>query len=299
MDSQHSTPDRSAPSPATPTNQSAGRPSELRLLLPEEPTSLKTIFGSAGLTHIALVLFFVILAWLRPDRQIQAALPDVLPDDIVWLEQPGPGGGGGGGGNESPEPPKAEPVPMVKAPEPTPVPPPEPVPQPEPEPEPEPEPVPQLAAITPTTTAAVIAPTVTAPTSVGTGTGGGAGAGDGGGIGPGKGDGLGPGEGGNTGGGVARVGNGVLPPTLLHNPKPLYTSEAMLRRIQGEVDLDCVVLADGSVGTCEVVKSLDSNQFGLDNEALKAAKRFRFRPGPRQGEPVAVLVRIVLEFNMR
>ena len=40
-----------------------------------------------------------------PDRQIQAALPDLLPD-LVFLEVPGPGGGGGGGGNKSPDPPK-------------------------------------------------------------------------------------------------------------------------------------------------------------------------------------------------
>jgi TonB family protein len=81
--------------------------------------------------------------------------------------------------------------------------------------------------------------------------------------------------------------------------KPAYTSEAMLRRIQGEVWLDCVVAKTGTVGQCDVVKSLDSNNFGLDAEAMKAARKFVFRPGMLKGEPVDVLVRIQIAFNMR
>jgi TonB family protein len=48
----------------------------------------------------------------------------------------------------------------------------------------------------------------------------------------------------------------------------------------------------------EIIRSLDSS-FGLDQEAIKAAKQWRFRPGMRQGEPVAVLVRIELDFTLR
>jgi TonB family protein len=298
MEHEHTT--RGTPDTAPAGSPAAGaqRPPELRLLLPETRTSFTTIFGGAGLTHVVFVVLVVLAAWFRPDRQIQARMPDILPEDIVWLEQPGPGGGGGGGGNKSPEPPKAEELPAVKPPDP----PPEPVPQPEPEPEPEIEPeiIPQIAAITPTEAPAVIGPPPTASTaSLGTGTDGGAGTGKGGGIGPGDGDGLGEGIGGGTGGDVYRVGNGVNAPTPLYSQKPLYTSEAMLRRVQGEAELDCIVLTDGTVGKCDVVKPLDSNQFGLDNEALKAAKKWRFRPGTRQGQPVNVLVRIILEFNMR
>jgi TonB family protein len=73
----------------------------------------------------------------------------------------------------------------------------------------------------------------------------------------------------------------------------------MLRRIQGVVELDCVVTDTGNVNECKIVKSLDSNNYGLDDEAQKTAKRFRFLPGTRFGEPVAVLVRIQIEFNMR
>jgi len=134
--------------------------------------------------------------------------------------------------------------------------------------------------------------------SQGIGTDNGAGTGEGGGIGPGGGDGLGPGEGGGTGGGVFRPGNGVAPPRVLREVRPEYTSEAMRARIQGTVWLDVVVLPDGMVGDVTVSKSLDT-VFGLDSQAVAAARQWLFAPGMRLGEPVAVLVTLELFFNLR
>jgi TonB family protein len=124
------------------------------------------------------------------------------------------------------------------------------------------------------------------------------GSGTGTGAGPGTGSGIGDGTGGGTGGGVFRVGNGVQAPTVLREVKPGYTADAMRAKVQGTVRLECVVLPDGTVGRVEVIRSLD-NSFGLDQEAIKAAKQWRFRPGMRQGEPVAVLVIIELDFTLR
>ena len=95
-----------------------------------------------------------------------------------------------------------------------------------------------------------------------------------------------------------RPGNGVTLPVVLVERKPQYTAEAMRAKVQGTVLLECVVRADGTVGEVEVVRSLDSS-FGLDQEAIKAAKQWRFKPGMRQGEPVAVLVTIELTFTLR
>jgi len=47
-----------------------------------------------------------------------------------------------------------------------------------------------------------------------------------------------------------------------------------------------------------VIRSLDP-VFGLDQEALKAARQWRFVPGRRQGQPVPVLVSIELTFTLR
>ena len=66
----------------------------------------------------------------------------------------------------------------------------------------------------------------------------------------------------------------------------------------GSVLVEAVVLPDGSVGEVQVVRSLD-NVFGLDQEALKAAKQWKFMPGTRFGQPVPVLVTIELTFTLR
>ncbi len=129
-------------------------------------------------------------------------------------------------------------------------------------------------------------------------TGGGAGTGTGTGIGPGEGSGLGPGWGGGTGGGAYRSGNGVELPRVIREVKPQYTADAIRAKIQGTVWLECIVLPDGTVGSVQMVKSLDP-VFGLDQEAVKAAKQWRFVPGTRLGQPVPVIVTIELTFTLR
>jgi periplasmic protein TonB len=93
-------------------------------------------------------------------------------------------------------------------------------------------------------------------------------------------------------------GPGVTTPTLLHQVKPRYTADAMRLRIQGSVWVECVVLPDGSVGDARVTRSLDA-RFGLDDEAIAAAKQWRFRAGTLNGRPVPVIVSIELMFSVR
>jgi TonB family protein len=124
------------------------------------------------------------------------------------------------------------------------------------------------------------------------------GAGAGSGAGGGQGSGLEDGTGGGLGGGVYRPGSGVVNPRIVREVKPQYTSEAMRAKVQGTVLLECVVLADGTVGRVDVVRSLDPT-FGLDLEAIKAARQWRFQPGTRFGEPVNVMVTIELTFTLR
>ena len=119
-------------------------------------------------------------------------------------------------------------------------------------------------------------------TSQGAGTGGGAGTGTGTGIGSGQGSGLGPGFGGGTGGGAYRPGSGVTLPRVLREVKPQYTADAMRAKVQGTVWLECVVMPDGNVGDVKIVRSLDS-VFGLDQEAIKAARQWKFMPGHAAG----------------
>ena len=254
--------------------------------------------------HVLLVLFgiFILRSGARSTTTV-ALLPDQLNNQIIWLSQPGPGGGGGGGGNRMKEPPRQAELPgkdkitvpvakppKIEAPQQAKV---------------EPNPVEQLnipakslAAAPDTLPGAIEAPPGPPTLSQGSGSGGGAGTGTGSGIGPGTGSGLGPGSGGGTGGGVYRAGNGVINPRVLREVRPQYTSDAMRAKVQGTVLLECVVRPDGSVGDVQVIRSLDPH-FGLDDEAIKAAKQWRFAPGTRLGEPVPVLITIELTFTLR
>jgi len=140
------------------------------------------------------------------------------------------------------------------------------------------------------------------PTSIlgSQGPGSGPGAGDGrrDGDGPGDGSGKGPGKGGNEGGDVYGPGSRITMPRVVREVRPLYIADAMNARIQGIVRLECVVQSDGRVGRVRVLRSLDS-VFGLDREAIDAARQWRFVPATRGGEPVDILVTIELLFTLR
>ena len=96
--------------------------------------------------------------------------------------------------------------------------------------------------------------------------------------------------------GVYRLGNGVWSPRLVRMVTPQYTAPAMRARLEGTVVFECVVKKDGTVGDLRVVKSLDA---GLDQEAIKAVKQWRFTPATFRDEPVAALATCQVEFKLR
>ncbi len=99
--------------------------------------------------------------------------------------------------------------------------------------------------------------------------------------------------------GVARAKDaGVVPPKVVREAKPVYTPEAMKAGIEGVVQLECVVLADGTVADVRVVRALDAT-YGLDEQAVKAAKQWRFKPGKKDGKVVPVLAQIEMTFTLK
>jgi protein TonB len=133
--------------------------------------------------------------------------------------------------------------------------------------------------------------------SEGSGFGGGSGEGTGTGIGAGTGAGLGPGLSRGFGDGAYRPGGGVVPPTLLKQVRPNYTTEALRLRIQGTVMLKVVVGHDGIPLAIRITRSLDPG--GLDEEAIAAVREWRFTPGLVGNTPVDVLVTIQLDFHVQ
>lgn len=89
---------------------------------------------------------------------------------------------------------------------------------------------------------------------------------------------------------------GLTLPQVVSETKPAYTSEAHRAGIEGTVILSVVVEKDGTVGEVKVVKPLEP---GLDAEAIRAAKLWKFKPGTKDGEPVAVEVTLELTFTVR
>ena len=95
---------------------------------------------------------------------------------------------------------------------------------------------------------------------------------------------------------VHRLGGGVTTPRLLREVKPQYAPRAMEEKVQGEVLMECVVKADGTVGDIKIVKPLHED---LDKAATDALAQWRFEPGTRDGKPVAVLVTIAMTFTLK
>ncbi len=123
----------------------------------------------------------------------------------------------------------------------------------------------------------------------------GLGSGSGGGVGSGNGDGYGPGSGGGTGGGVYRVGGEVSAPVLISKTEPEYSEEARKAKYSGTVLLSLVVDANGLPRDIKVVRPLG---LGLDEKAIEAVQKWRFRAGVKGGRPVATQATIEVSFRL-
>jgi periplasmic protein TonB len=131
--------------------------------------------------------------------------------------------------------------------------------------------------------------------SNGPGTGLGMGSGSGGGVGSGNGGGFGPGSGGGVGGGVYRVGGGVSAPKVLYKVDPEYSEEARKAKYSGTVLISLIVDQSGRAQNIKVVRSLG---LGLDEKAMEAVAKWKFQPGMKGGQAVAVQATIEVNFRL-
>jgi len=74
----------------------------------------------------------------------------------------------------------------------------------------------------------------------------------------------------------------MVPAEILSKPTPIYTEEARAQRIEGEVLLEVVFEASGSLRILKVVRGLGH---GLDDAAVRAAQQIRFKPALKDGQP--------------
>lgn len=87
----------------------------------------------------------------------------------------------------------------------------------------------------------------------------------------------------------------ATPPRALKYQDPDYSDEAKQIKFQGTVVLWVVVGADGLPGQIRVARALGH---GLDEQAIKAVKKWKFKPGTFDGRPVPVQVNIEVDFRL-
>jgi TonB family protein len=87
----------------------------------------------------------------------------------------------------------------------------------------------------------------------------------------------------------------TTPVDILDKPHPQYTVEGRSLKIEGDVVLEMVFLANGSIQVNRVVSGLGH---GLDEAATRAAQQIKFKPAKRDGQPVDFPARVRIEFRL-
>jgi len=87
----------------------------------------------------------------------------------------------------------------------------------------------------------------------------------------------------------------VSPPVAHRKVDPKYVAAAAADRIEGKVQLACVISKEGHVSNVEVVRGLEDR---LNRSAEEALAKWEFTPATRRGEPVAVDVLVEIPFRL-
>jgi TonB family protein len=96
--------------------------------------------------------------------------------------------------------------------------------------------------------------------------------------------------------GAYQAGNGVSPPSVMFRTTCEIPDLARKVRAQGEVTLSLVVKSDGSVRDLEVVRPVG---YGIDERATECIRKWRFKPGAKDGSPVDVAFRFAYSFGLQ
>jgi TonB family protein len=94
---------------------------------------------------------------------------------------------------------------------------------------------------------------------------------------------------------AASTENPTTPVDIVEKPRPEYTAEGRSLKIEGDVVIDMVFLANGTVQVNRVISGLGH---GLDEAALRAAQQIKFKPAKRDGQPVDFPARVRIEFRL-
>jgi TonB family protein len=94
---------------------------------------------------------------------------------------------------------------------------------------------------------------------------------------------------------VERIGKGVSPPVPIKTPEAKYTREARKKKIEGVCIASVIVDAQGAPQNPKIIVPIG---YGLDETAIAAIKKYRFKPAMKDGHPVAVQMKIEVNFRL-
>jgi TonB family protein len=94
---------------------------------------------------------------------------------------------------------------------------------------------------------------------------------------------------------AASAESGTTPVDILGKPRPEYTAEGRSLKLEGDVVIDLVFRADGTVQVNRVLSGLGH---GLDEAAVRAAQQIKFKPAKRDGQLVDFPARVRIEFRL-
>ena len=96
--------------------------------------------------------------------------------------------------------------------------------------------------------------------------------------------------------GPLRVGGDVKAPVVIKRVEPLYPDTARKAKIAGVVIVEAIIDKDGNVDKAKVLKGLS---MGLSEAAVEAVRKWKFKPGTMNGEPVDVIFDLTVNFTLQ
>lgn len=94
---------------------------------------------------------------------------------------------------------------------------------------------------------------------------------------------------------VYHRGPGITIPQQTYSPDPAFSEEARKRHIEGVVTLALIVTSKGETTD---VRVLNGRGYGLDEQAVETVRRWKFRPGSKDGKPVSVELNVEVSFRL-
>lgn len=84
-------------------------------------------------------------------------------------------------------------------------------------------------------------------------------------------------------------------PVVINEVRPKFTEEAITNRVEGVVIVRLLVGTDGQVKEASIVRGLPDD---LDEMAIEAAYKLKFKPAMKDGKAVARWTRVSIEFRL-